>query len=196
VVLYGLPSDLHIDLAETGHAVSAGAISKGLKSRQAESKQPKYWIQISGATVFAAEEIVSNSFGRATNAIYDDIKDEDKILSIIRGNSKRVVENAILSQPPSTIKTALIPAPLIYGCGRGPVNQRSVQAPEITRSILKLGYGFELNEGENVWSNVHVQDVSALVTSLVSAAIEGKDRIWNANGIYNVENGELVNHPD
>jgi nucleoside-diphosphate-sugar epimerase len=183
-------------MAATGHAVSASAIAKGLKARQAESKKPVYWIQISGATVYAAEEIASSSFGRASNVIYDDVKDQDKILSIIRGNSKRVVENTVLSQPPSAIRTAIIPGPLIYGVGRGPVNQRSVQAPEIARAVLKLGHGFELGDGENAWSNIHVQDVASLVVLLVSAAIEGKDGIWHENGIYNVENGALVSYRD
>jgi hypothetical protein len=178
-------ADSDLDLAATGHAVSASAIAKGLKARQEETKKPSYWIQISGATIYAAEEIASNSFGRATKAIYDDIKVQDKILSIIRGNPKRVVDNTILSQPPSVIRTALIPGPLIHGSGRGPVNQRSVQAPEIARSILKLGHGFELNDGENVWSNIHVQDVSSLIVLLVSAAVEGKDKIWGDNGVYN-----------
>jgi hypothetical protein len=189
-------ADLDIDLAATGHAVSASAIAKGLEARQAEFKKPSYWIQISGATVYAAEEIASGQFGRATNTIYDDIKDQDKTLSIVRGNPKRVVENTVLSQPPSAVRIALILGPLIYGCGRGPVNQRSVQAPEIAWSTLKLGHGFELYDGENVWSNVHVQDVASLVMLLVSAAIEGKDGIWNNNGIYNAENGELVSYSD
>lgn len=117
------------------------------------------------------------------------------MLSAIQSNPKRVVENLVLSQESSSIKTAIIVGPLIYGAGRGPVNQRSVQAPEITKATLQLGHGFKLNEGKNVWSNIHVHDLSDLVALLVQAAREGKDGFWNHGGVYNVENGELVSSP-
>lgn len=103
-----------------------------------------------------------------------------------------MVENLVISQTSSSVKTALIVGPLIYGVGRGPVNQRSVQAPEIAKATLKLGHGFKLNEGKNIWSNIHVHDLASLVSLLVGAAKDGKDGFWNENGVFNVENGELV----
>lgn len=180
------------DFAATGHAASAKAISEGLEARYKETQKPVYWIQISGGTVYAADEIASGRFGCATDDIYDDLKDRDSVLSTIRKNPKRVVENLVISQAPSSVKTSLIVGPLIYGVGRGPVNQRSVQAPEIARATLKLGHGFKLNEGKNVWSNVHVHDLASLVSLLVDAAKDGKDGFWNEDGVFNVENGELV----
>ena len=92
----------------------------------------------------------------------------------------------------ATVKTALIVAPLIYGAGRGPVNQTSIQAPEIVKTTLKLGHGFKLGGGLNIWSNIHVQDIASLVCSLVSAVVEKKDGVWNEDGVYNVEHGEMV----
>lgn len=86
----------------------------------------------------------------------------------------------------------MIVGPHIYGVGRGPINQRSVQAPEITRATLQLGHGFKLNEGQNIWSNIHVHDLSNLVSLLVEAAKDGRDGFWNHDGVFNVENGELV----
>lgn len=180
------------DFAATGHAASAKAISEGLAARYKETQKPGYWIQISGATVYAADEIASGRFGSATDDVYDDLKDQDNILSTIRKNPKRVVENLVISQAPSSVKTALIVGPLIYGVGRGPVSQRSVQAPEIAKATLKLGHGFKLNEGKNIWSNVHVHDLASLVSLLVGAAKDGKDGFWNEDGVFNVENGELV----
>jgi len=181
-----------VDFAATGHAASAKAISEGLQARYNDTQRPGYWVQISGATVYAADEIASGRFGKATEDIYDDLKDQKSILAAIQKNPKRVVENLVISQAPSSVKTALIVGPLIYGVGRGPVNQRSVQAPEIARATLKLGHGFKLNEGKNIWSNIHVQDLASLVSLLVDAANESKDGFWNEDGIFNVENGELV----
>ncbi|KAF3006672.1 hypothetical protein E8E13_008546 [Curvularia kusanoi] len=185
-------ADVVLNFAATGHAASAQAIAEGLQARQKETKKPGYWIQISGATVYAAEEIQSGRYGHATDETYDDLKDQKKILSVIQKNPKRVVENLVISQSPSSVKTALIVGPLIYGVGRGPVNQRSVQAPEIARATLQLGHGFRLNEGKNRWSNIHVHDLASLVSLLVGAAKDGKDGFWNEDGVFNVENGELA----
>jgi nucleoside-diphosphate-sugar epimerase len=113
-------------------------------------------------------------------------------LAAIRNNPKRIVENLVISQAPSSIKTALIVGPLIYGVGRGLIKQRSIQAPEIARATLELGHGFKLNDGKNIWSNIHVHDLASLVSLLVEAAKDDKDGFWNEDGIYNVENGELV----
>ncbi|XPS81320.1 hypothetical protein M3J07_013284 [Ascochyta lentis] len=185
-------ADVVLNFAATGHAESAKAIAEGLQARQNETRRPSYWIQISGATVYPVDEIVSGRYGYATDDIYDDLKDQERILSIIQKNPKRVVENLVLSQTPSSVKTALIVGPLIYGVGRGPVNQRSIQAPEIAKATLNLGHGFKLNEGKNIWSNVHVHDLASLVSLLVGAAKDGEDGFWNKEGIFNVENGELA----
>ncbi|KAL6708744.1 hypothetical protein ACN47E_002440 [Coniothyrium glycines] len=185
-------SDIVLHLAATGHVPSIEAIAQGLYNRYEKTKSPGYWVQISGATCFASEEIASGKFGFPTDVTYDDVKDQSRILSTLRNNSQRVVENTVLAQDSSKVKTALLIGPLIYGPGRGPVNQRSVQAPEIARVTLNLGHGFKLNDGENIWSNVHVQDLSAFVSILVAAASNGKDGIWNDDGVYNIENGELT----
>ncbi|KAF2123841.1 NAD dependent epimerase/dehydratase family protein [Dothidotthia symphoricarpi CBS 119687] len=184
-------ADIVLHFASTNHIPSAQAIAQGLQARQKATQKPGYWIQISGATLFATDEIASGRFGFATDTTYDDVKDCEQVLDIIRSNPKRVVENTVLSQTSETVRTGLIIAPLIYGHGKGPVNQRSIQAPEITKSTLQRGRGFKLNDGENIWSNVHVSDLANLVCLLVSAATEGREGLWNKDGVYNMENGEM-----
>lgn len=83
-----------------------------------------------------------------------------------------------------------------YGTGRGPVNTRSVQAPDIARATLKLKEGFRLGDGKNSWSNLHVQDLSDLIALLVDAAANSQiDGLWNRDGLYIPENGSLVRCP-
>ncbi|KAF2825848.1 nucleoside-diphosphate-sugar epimerase [Ophiobolus disseminans] len=185
-------ADIVLHLASTSHVASAKAIADGLQARSKNTSSPHYWIQISGATCYAVEEISSGKFGFASDEIFDDTRDQEDIVTLLRKNTKRVVENTVLSQSPSTVKTALIIGPLIYGAGRGPVNQRSVQAPEIVKTTLKLGHGFKLNKGQNIWSNIHVQDLAYLVHSLVSAATNAQDGLWNHDGVYNAENGKMT----
>ena len=151
-----------------------------------------YWIQISGATLFAQKEIAESRFGFPSDLILDDVHDQDKILSIIRENPKRAVDNLAIEQDPSIIKTALIVGPLIYGQGQGPCNRKSIQAPETARVTVQLGHGFKLNEGENIWSNVHVQDLGDLISKVVQAAAKGEGDHWNTNGVFCPEAGEMV----
>ncbi|RAR15963.1 nad(P)-binding protein [Stemphylium lycopersici] len=181
-----------LNLASTSHATSAKAIAEGLQDQARKTSSPGYWIQISGATCYAADEIASGKFGYRSDAIYDDVKDKDTILSTLRNNPKRTVENTVLSQPTYAVKTALIIGPLIYGVGRGPSHRRSIQAPEIAKSTINLKHAFKLNDGKNIWSNIHVQDLANLVHLLVSAAQQGETGMWNDDGVYNVENGKMT----
>lgn len=100
----------------------------------------------------------------------------------------------VLSQDPSKIKTALVVGPLIYGQGRGPVNTRSIQAPEIARNTLAKGHGFRLGKGLNSWSNVHVRDLSQLFFALLEQAASPSARqdLWNEHGMYIPENDAMV----
>lgn len=178
------------DFAATGHAGSAASIAKGL-TEGSRSKKPAYWIQISGASLFAAEEIAQGRFGEPSSASYDDVEDISKILSIIKDNPKREVEQTVLAQSPSEVRTALLPAPLIYGVGRGPCQRRSIQAPEMVRVTLELGHGIRLLAGKSAWSTIHISDLGELVRLLVQAAVKDADVGWNSEGIYNAENGKM-----
>ena len=91
------------------------------------------------------------------------------------------------------MKTAIVCPPTIYGEGRGPDNQQSIQAPETIRQILTQKNGFLLGAGENVWTQVHVHDLSALYLLLGEAAVSGGGKAtWNAEGYYFAENGSFA----
>ncbi|KAF2794424.1 NAD(P)-binding protein [Melanomma pulvis-pyrius CBS 109.77] len=182
-------SDIVVHLASTSHTESALAISRGLADPS--RKKPAHWIQMSGATLLAAKEIAEGRFGFKVDKTYDDVKDADEIMSIITGSPKRAVDNLVISQDPASIQTALIVGPLIYGTGKGPGNKRSIQAPEIARVTLEQKEGFRLGEGENRWSNIHVHDLSELISLLVEAAANSKTGLWNRDGVYLPENGKL-----
>jgi nucleoside-diphosphate-sugar epimerase len=75
---------------------------------------------------------------------------------------------------------------LIYGKGSGPGNQRSIQIPELARIALERKKAVQIGAGANVWSNVHISDLSSLLVSLVESAISGSDdkRIWGSSGLF------------
>jgi hypothetical protein len=46
-------------------------------------------------------------------------------------------------------KTALIFPPIIYGKGNGPVNQRSIQIPELSRVAIQTRQTVQVGKGES-----------------------------------------------
>jgi len=183
-------ADVVFHLASTKHESSSKAIAAGLN--HAERKSPGYWIQMSGASIFSIPEIKAHTYGQASDRVYDDLEDTNEILELIRSSPSRIVDNLVLSQSPSKIKTALLPGPMIYGTGHGAINKRSIQGPEVTKYALLNGQPYMVGKGESAWSNVHVHDLGKLFSLLLQAAVEKREGLWNENGIYLPENGSMV----
>lgn len=83
----------------------------------------------------------------------------------------RLVDNSVLAAAITEVKTAIVCPSLIYGRGRGPGNQRSIQAYELSRLILERKKGFTIGREDYMWFNVHVYDLSRLYLSLLEAAV-------------------------
>lgn len=155
-----------------------------------------HWIQVSGATLLSAPEIEKGSFGEPSDKIYSDVDDVEEVRDLIRRYSaKRVSDSFILglAGTPRAPRTAIVFPPTIYGRGRGPVNQRSVQVPELARVTLQDRTGIHVGRGLSVWSNVHITDISQIFLKLVEKAVGGDDGShWSENGLYFAENGAMV----
>jgi hypothetical protein len=151
-----------------------------------------YYLQMSGASIFASDKSNSATYGEANNKTYDNGDGLKDLISVIKANTARPVEKLLILQNEAEVRTAIIIAALIYGTSRGPGNVRSVQIPGIARYTLKTGKGFRVAKGESVWSNVSVEDVGRLFVGLIAAAIEGRDGLWNDQGVYLPESGQMV----
>lgn len=160
-----------------------------------------YWVQISGGSALAAAELddPSRPAGTASSIVWDDLGGIDAIRSLIRNHPKRAVDNHMLFAAANTpdVKTALVMPPIIYGQGRGPVNQRSVQVPELARLTLRRRRGVQVGAGESRWGNVHIRDLSQLILRLVEKAAGGsqEEDIWGPKALYLAGLGELVSCP-
>jgi hypothetical protein len=186
-------ADIILNFASTIEAVRVLAIAEALETRRKQASSPAYWIQMSGGSIYIADELKNKRFGYASNDSWDDIRDIDRIIDTINAHPSKVSEQIILRQSPHVVRTALLPGPLIYGRGRGLWNKRTIQPTEIAKTTLQLGHGFRLNGGKNLWNNIHVADLGGLVGLLLKAATEGRnDGLWNRDGIYHPENGKMV----
>ncbi|KAJ5333911.1 hypothetical protein MYU51_018289 [Penicillium brevicompactum] len=175
-----------IHAASNKHVASVKAIAKGL-----EGRQDGHYIQVTGASVLAGPEVDNNSYGEPSDKIVDDLDNAEELRSIIRAyKDRRVVDNYILDLDSSGPKTAIIFPPIIFGAGRGPVNQRSIQIPSLARSGLQQHAGLYLNKGLSKWGVIHVSDLASLFVKLAEHAINATQiPIWNENGLFFAENG-------
>ncbi|RFN48355.1 hypothetical protein FIE12Z_7404 [Fusarium flagelliforme] len=189
-------ADIVIHLAATGHLESVQTIYDALANKSKGSKSP-YYIQISGASALAAGELADKTrvFGSGSDVIYNDLSGIDSIKSFIRQYPSRAVDNYIISvkEQESPVKTALVIPPIIFGKGRGPGNQRSMQIPDLANATLMRQRGLRVGAGESRWGNIHIQDLSRLFLRLVEKAAEGDqdENIWGANGVFFTGVGEM-----
>lgn len=136
------------------------------------------------------------SWGEYRSTEYDDWDGIDKVTSLPDDALHRVVDKIVLatSQKHSqSVKTAIVCPPTIYGPGRGPGNQRSFQIYELAKGVLQRKKPFVVGKGENIWHQVHVQDLSDVYLALGEQAATGGDKAtWNEKGYYFAENGSFV----
>ena len=159
------------------------------------------WIQIAGASLLSGPDIATQAYGQARpQQNHNDLQGIDEIRNIVTSSPKRAVDNLLLnlSTTQPHVRTAIVYGPLIYGLGRGPGNQRSIQVPDLARETLRHGHGVQVGRGQSCWNNVHVSDLARLVVRLVQEATahsHSDSLLWNENGIYLAENGKLVRCP-
>ena len=126
--------------------------------------------------------------------MYDDWEGIREVTALPDFAPHRKVDKLVLAAAAdyeSRVRTAIVCPPCIYGKGRGPGNQRSIQMPELAKCTLQEQKGLQVGEGLNVWTNIHVEDLSNCYLKLVEAAASGGgNATWDLEGYYFTENGE------
>ncbi|KAH8692125.1 hypothetical protein BGW36DRAFT_387047 [Talaromyces proteolyticus] len=183
-------ADVVLHLASSNHVPSAKAIAEGLSKTQ---RVNPVWIQISGASLLSGPEIAANTYGENNSKIFNDLEGVGELREIIASPARvvdQIVTNLSSSQP--NVRTAILYGPLIYGQGRGPVNQRSMQIPDLAKAILQHGHGIQVGKGSSTWSHIHISDITRLLVMLVLEASRNTNQLlWNENGIYFANAGLL-----
>ncbi|KAF2716180.1 NAD(P)-binding protein [Polychaeton citri CBS 116435] len=189
-------ADIVLHFAHADHEPSALAISKGLAARS--QSRPGFFIHTSGTGILTFEDLQAGTFGIAfRDKVYNDLEGIKEVTSLPDAAIHRNVDKIVLEAGttfPSRVKTAIVCPPTIYGIGRGPDSQRSIQLPELCRLSLIEGQAIMVNQGLTYWGHVHIQDLSALYLKLTEEAAAGgvKDDAWGTEGYYFCENGEHV----
>ncbi|UUX49838.1 NAD-dependent epimerase/dehydratase family protein [Nisaea acidiphila] len=125
----------------------------------------------------------SSIVGRRDEGRYSDaIFDEDTPIDPSPARAARVALNRdILAAASREIRAVIIAPSLIYGRGLG-VNPDSMQVPWLIEVARRTGAARHIGPGENVWSNVHIDDLVTLYGLVLERAPAG--------AFYYAENGE------
>ncbi|KAK5098722.1 hypothetical protein LTS08_006100 [Lithohypha guttulata] len=187
-------ADIVYHFADCDHIPSAEAIIRGLARR--ETSTPGWYIHTSGTLILGWKSQKDNTFGETQAKVYNDLDGVDELVNLPDGAAHRHVDKIVLAAAknhPGRIKTAIVCPPCIWGGGRGPGNQRSVQLYKSAETMLKRQQGFMINKGKNVWHHVHVGDLAKLYLLLGEAAVAGgPPATWDDQGYYLAENGRFV----
>ncbi|KAK4982202.1 hypothetical protein LTR50_007807 [Elasticomyces elasticus] len=187
-------ADVVCHFANADHEGAAIALIKGLVSHP--SSGPVYYIHTSGTGILTFGDVERQTFGEASEKIYNDYENVSEVTSLPDAASHRNVDKIVLkaaAEHGEEVKIAIVCPPTIYGQGRGPGNKRSLQVPELCRATIEKGHGIQVGAGKAYWTEVHIHDLSDLYLKLVEAAVAGGGpATWGVEGYYFAENGEFA----
>ncbi|KAI1774805.1 NAD(P)-binding protein [Hypoxylon cercidicola] len=168
-------ADIVIHTADSADNMpSAKAIAKGLAAGHTAEK-PGYWIHLCGTGILTWYDAAHERYGQAPlpEQRYHDIDDIERIVSLPDTAIHRDVDKVVLASNESPgVKTLIVGPPTIYGRGRGPTNQRSIQVPGIVDFTLQNGFAPIQAPGLTEWDNVHIHDLGDFFVLAVEAALD------------------------
>ncbi|KAI1438708.1 nucleoside-diphosphate-sugar epimerase [Xylaria sp. CBS 124048] len=190
-------ADIVIHTADSSDNLpSARAIAKGLAEGHSDDK-PGYWIHVSGTGMLEWYDIHNGRYGQSPlpEQKYHDIDDIDRILTIPHHAPHRDCDEIVLAANEiGRVRTLIVCPPTIYGPGRGPVNQRSIQIHRMAKFTLENGFApIMAGEGSPEWNSVHIHDLGAFFVLAVDAALDPEKQknpeIFGPHGYFFLENG-------
>ena len=160
-------ADAVIHCADADHRASVAALLNALRG------SGKTFIQTSGSGI-----VSDGANGERGDAVYAD----DTLVRPVPAREARVALNRdILATAQHGVRPIVIAPTMIYGRGTG-TNPNSIQVPKMMALARKAGVAKVIGRGENIWSNVHIEDLADLYLAALDRAPAG--------AFYYAENGE------
>ena len=159
-------ADAVIHAADADHRAAVESILDAL----AGSGKP--FIHTSGSSI-----VGDQAWGEPSAKIYAD----ETPFTPGPGRAARVAVNQrVLAAAGEGVRVAVVSPSLIYGPGRG-AHRESVQVPRLVALARKSGVARHVGRGENLWSNVHIDDLVDLYLRVLEKAPAGAS-YYAANG--------------
>lgn len=132
----------------------------------------KTFIFTSGSAIFGGKEN-----GKKSDFVYTE---DFPLTPRLEMASRVLINNHVLQSVQKKIRSIVIVPAMVYGEGLG-IKKDSIQIPALIDFSQKKGHGVYFGEGENIWSNLHIEDLADLYVLALEKAKEGS--------IYYAENG-------
>lgn len=132
----------------------------------------KTFIFTSGSAIFGGKEN-----GKRSDFVY---REDYPLTPRLEMASRVLINNYVLQSVQKDIRSIVIVPTMVYGEGLG-IKKDSIQIPALINFSQKKGHGVYFGEGENIWSNLHIEDLADLYVLALEKAKEGS--------IYYAENG-------
>lgn len=161
-------ADAVVDTAEANHAGVVAALVAALRG------SGKPFLHTSGSGIVGS---VAN--GERRDEIYDEYTAFAP--TVPRMQERAAVDQLVFDAARQGVRAVVIRPSMIYGEGRG-ARKESAQVPALIDNAKKSGIGLHIGPGENIWANVHIDDVPELYALALEKAPAG--------ALYYAENGE------
>ncbi|MDR4952117.1 NAD-dependent epimerase/dehydratase family protein [Chryseobacterium sp. ES2] len=132
----------------------------------------KTFIFTSGSAIFGGKEN-----GQKSDFIF---REDFPLQPRLEMASRVLINNYVLQSANKGIKSIVIVPTMVYGEGLG-IKKDSIQIPALINFSKEKGHGVYFGEGENIWSNLHIEDLADLYVLALEKAKGGS--------IYYAENG-------
>lgn len=100
--------------------------------------------------------------------------------------SRVLINQHILQSASQDIRSIVIVPTMVYGEGLG-IKKDSIQLPALTAFSKEKEFGTYFGKGENIWSNVHIEDLADLYVLALEKAKAGS-LYYAENGSSNIKN--------
>lgn len=132
----------------------------------------KTFIFTSGSAIFGGKEN-----GQKSDFIF---REDFPLQPRLEMASRVLINNYVLQSANKDIRSIVIVPTMVYGEGLG-IKKDSIQIPALINFSKEKGHGVYFGEGENIWSNLHIEDLADLYVLALEKA--------KAGSIYYAENG-------
>ncbi|WP_343661452.1 NAD-dependent epimerase/dehydratase family protein [Chryseobacterium sp.] len=162
-------ADVEAVIHNADSADDAYAVDNLIKALEGSHKT---FIFTSGSAIFGGKEN-----GKKSDFVYTE---DFPLTPRLEMASRVLINNHVLQSVQKKIRSIVIVPAMVYGEGLG-IKKDSIQIPALIDFSQKKGHGVYFGEGENIWSNLHIEDLADLYVLALEKAKEGS--------IYYAENG-------
>lgn len=165
-------ADIVINAApDITHSKAIAAVIRGLKAR-AESGSPKsYYIHTSGASL-----IWDDPEGHKDARCWDDIADIKELSEKGEAHTHAVTDRLVREASPD-VNVAIVSPGFVCGMSPSLEHPTPITTPALVTTARAFNSGFQIAQGENMVSWIHVKDLARIYMILVDdalAALAGK----------------------